>query len=125
MELVDLRNGLSVADLLSLTGNAIVVAIVVELLKRTLEWSDATVKRWAPLVSCASGVLLAVLASALLSGDVAQAALTGFLAGALAAGLYDVAAERIAGVFAKIPPRGPAAPEPASATPVPPGSEPT
>ena len=124
MELVDLRNGLSVSDLLSLAGNAVVVAIVVELLKRTLEWSDATTKRWAPLVSCASGVLLAVLAAALLSGDVAQAALTGFLAGALAAGLYDVAAARIAAVFARVPGRGTPAPDPTSATPLPPGSEP-
>ena len=102
MDLVDLRNGLTVADLLSLSGNAVVVAIVVELLKRTLAWSDDFTARFAPLTACAAGVVLAVLASLLLAGDLPQAALTGFLGGALAAGLYDAASEPIAALLTRL-----------------------
>lgn len=106
MELIDLRNGLSVADLLTLTGLAIVVTILVELAKRTFAWTADFTDRFAPVASCVSGVLLGVLAAIYLSGDIAQAALTGFLAGALAAGLYDVAAARIGAIFAKLPTGG-------------------
>ncbi len=103
MELIDLRNGLSIADLLTLVGAAIVVTILVELIKRTFAWSAQFTDRFAPLASCISGVVLSVLAAIYLSGDIAQAALTGFLAGALAAGLYDIAAARVASIFAKLP----------------------
>ena len=40
MNLVDLRNGLSLADLLTVFGAAIVVSIVVEIVKRTFEWTE-------------------------------------------------------------------------------------
>jgi hypothetical protein len=106
MELIDLRNGLTVADLLSLAGAAIVVAIIVELLKRTLAWSPEFTARFAPLAACVTGTVLSVLAAVWLSRDPVQAALTGFLAGALAGGLYDLAAERIGALWAKVPKPG-------------------
>ena len=51
MEFIDLRNGLTLSDLLSLAGMAIVVSIVVELLKRTLDWPKEFVARFAPLAA--------------------------------------------------------------------------
>lgn len=104
--MIDLRNGLTVADLLTLVGAAIVVAIVVELVKRTFAWSAEFTDRFAPLAACVAGTLLSVLAAIYLGADPVQGALTGFLAGALAAGLYDVAAERIAALAARLPARG-------------------
>ena len=102
----DLANGLTVADLLTLVGAAIVVAVIVELVKRTFAWTEQFTDRFAPLVSCLAGILLSVLAAIWLGRDPVQAALTGFLAGALAAGLYDVAASRIAALLALLPKPG-------------------
>ena len=106
MEFIDLRNGLTLSDLLSLAGMAIVVSIVVELLKRTLDWPKEFVARFAPLAACTTGTLLSILVAIWLARDPVQAALTGFLAGALSAGLYDVAAEQIGALFAKLPKPG-------------------
>jgi len=78
------------ADLLTLGGAAIVVAIVVEVLKRALGWSGATVDRFGPLLAVVVGTLIVGLAGALQGADPLASTLTGLLAGASAVGLYDV-----------------------------------
>lgn len=91
---------LTVADLLTLVGLAPVVMVFVELLKRTLAMTDAAVKRYGPVLSVGSGILLACAAGGWLITrgqviDLGQVILTGFAAGALAAGLYDTVGEQI------------------------------
>jgi hypothetical protein len=95
MDLTDLRNGLTLADLLTVFGSAIVVSIVVQLIKQTANWSAEFTKRFAPITSCIAGMLLSGAASIYLGGDIPQAVLTGFLGGALSCGLYDVAASQV------------------------------
>jgi hypothetical protein len=90
-----ISNGLTIADLTTLVGLAVVVAIIVELVKRTAALSDETTKRFGPALACATGTVLGVATSFYLTTEIAQGALTGFLAGALASGLYNLAAEQI------------------------------
>lgn len=91
---------LTVADLLTLVGLTPVVMVFVELLKRTLAMTDAAVKRYGPVLSVGSGILLALTTSGWLTTqgrvvDLGQSVLTGFVAGALTAGLYDALGEQI------------------------------
>jgi hypothetical protein len=97
----------TVADLLTLVGLTPVVVIFTELVKRTLALTEAATKRWGPGLSIGSGILLALAAGGwlMVQGniiDVGQTVLTGFVAGSLAAGLYDVAGEQIGTLIAKV-----------------------
>ncbi len=91
---------ITVADLLSLAGLVPVVMVFVELVKRTLAMTEAATKRFGPLLSVGSGILLALAAAGWLMTqglpvDLGQTVLTGGVAGALAAGLYDVVGEQL------------------------------
>lgn len=91
---------ITVADLLTLVGLVPIVMVFTELVKRTLAMTDTTIKRFGPLLSVGSGILLALAAGGWLMSqgqviDVGQVTLTGGVAGALAAGLYDVVGEQL------------------------------
>jgi hypothetical protein len=79
---------LTLNDLLTVTGLAVVVNVVVQLAKGLIE------ERWTPLFAVGVGVAVAVLATAALGQygvqAVGQALLTGLLAGATAVGLYKL-----------------------------------
>ncbi|MEW6223177.1 MAG: hypothetical protein AB1627_00970 [Chloroflexota bacterium] len=104
--MIDLTNGLSVEDLLTLFGLGVVTAIIVELWKRTFALTEATVSRFGPALAIVSGMTLGILASVFLGREPVQGALTGFLAGALAGGLYDLAGAQIGALWAKLPKPG-------------------
>lgn len=96
----------TVADLLTLVGLTPIVMVFVELVKRTLAFTDETSKRFGPILSVTSGIVLALLAAFWLitTGnlvDIGQVILTGGVAGALAAGLYDVVGERLGLILEK------------------------
>lgn len=80
--------GPTLNDLMSITGAAVVIAVVVNICKRWI--ADDFV----PLFSVGVGMVLVVLASLALGNwgaeAVGNALLTGFLAGAAAVGLYDL-----------------------------------
>lgn len=85
----------TVGSLLTLAGLAPVLAAFVELVKRTLGLTEAQTSRFGPILSVASGILLALAAAGWqttqgISVDAGQAALTGALAGFASAGLYDL-----------------------------------
>ena len=84
---------LTLNDLLTVGGLAIVVTIVTQLAKPFLA------ERWIPLFAVLVGVAVAVLATAALGRygvePVAQAILTGVLGGAAAIGLYEVAPKSV------------------------------
>lgn len=91
---------ITVADLLTLVGLTPIVMVFVEALKRLLALTDATIKRIGPVLSISSGILLALAAAGWLTTqgaavDIGQAVLTGFVAGALAAGLYDTVGDTV------------------------------
>jgi hypothetical protein len=102
MDSIDLVHGLTLADLTTLAGLAIVTAIFVELVKRTLALSEEATSRFGPVLAVVIGIVVGVVAAVVTGAFIPQAVLTGFLAGALAAGLYDVVADRIATIFAKL-----------------------
>jgi hypothetical protein len=90
---------LQLADLLALPALALVVALVVELVKRTAGLSDATVNRFGAAIAVGSGIAIRLGAAVALqllgtSQDVGQGLLTGFLAGCVAAWGYDVIGDR-------------------------------
>lgn len=79
---------MTLGDLLTIGGGAIVVAVIVQLIK------PFVAERLVPLAAVGIGILLAVAASAIL-GQVTpealgNAALAGLLAGASAVGIYNV-----------------------------------
>ena len=76
------------ADLLTLVGLTPIVMVFVEMTKRLLALTDAAIGRFGPVLSIGSGILLALAAAGWLTVqgtvvDFGQAALTGFVAGAL------------------------------------------
>ncbi len=81
---------LTLNDLLTVSGLAVVVTIITQLVKGFVD------ERWVPLLAVAVGIVLAVVASVALGlygvAAVAQAALTGLLGGAAAIGIYEVQA---------------------------------
>ena len=82
---------LTLADVQTVTGAAILVALVVEIVKRAGAWSPATVDRFGPAFAAALGIVVVIAATVAGGGhDFAQAALTGLLGGASAMGLSDV-----------------------------------
>ncbi len=90
----------TVPDLLTLAGLVPIVMVFVELVKRTLAMTPEAIKRFGPILSVISGIFLASGAGAWLMTqgtlvDWGQTVLTGGVAGALAAGLYDVVGEQL------------------------------
>jgi uncharacterized YccA/Bax inhibitor family protein len=82
---------LTVNDLLTLGGAAVVVTIVVEVIKRAAAMNDAAIARFGPLLSVAIGVVVCMAAAFAQNASYAEAALTGLLAGATASGIYSFA----------------------------------
>jgi len=88
-----------VESLLTVTGLTVTTGIVVEVIKRTLNMAKATSERFAPILAIGVGVVLALVAAAVIgSGLTAESVLTGILtgifAGAAASGIYDVLSSR-------------------------------
>ncbi len=88
------------SDLLGLGGLALFLALLIELVKRTGDLPDATVKRFSGLFGVMVGIPLCLLMAWVMDAlgtkqNVAQAAITGFLAGVGAAWGYDVAGSRV------------------------------
>jgi uncharacterized YccA/Bax inhibitor family protein len=93
----------TVSDLLTLVGLVPIVMVFVELVKRTFALTTEAIKRFGPLISVVSGIALGLLAGGWLytqgqTIDWGQAVLTGFVAGALSAGLYDVVGEQLGNI---------------------------
>jgi uncharacterized membrane protein len=80
---------MTTSDLLTIGGAAVLVSLIVEVIKRTWQWTDETVDRFAPIVSIALGVVVVTVATLSQGGDILQGGLTGILAGCMACGLYD------------------------------------
>ena len=76
-------------DLLTIGGAAVLVSLLVEVIKRTWQWTDAVVDRFAPIVSLGIGIVVVVVATLSTGGDILQGLLTGLFAGFTACGLYD------------------------------------
>ena len=98
---------LQLSDLLGMGGLALVIALIVELVKRTGDLPDATVKRFGGLFAVVTGIVLLLLAAWVLDAigtkqDVAQAVLTGFLSGIVAAWGYDLAGSQIGALIGKV-----------------------
>ena len=90
----------TVADLLTLVGLTPMVMLATEAIKRLFALTEATIKRVGPVLSIGSGILLALGAAGWLTTqgqavDVGQAVLTGFVAGALSSGLYNVVGDPV------------------------------
>lgn len=86
---------MAIADFLTLAGLTPIVAVFVELVKRTLALGENQTSRFGPALSVGSGIGLSLAAAGWLASqgqivDVGQAVLTGALAGFASAGLYDL-----------------------------------
>jgi ABC-type transport system involved in cytochrome c biogenesis permease component len=88
---------MDLGEAVTLAGATILITILVEVLKRTLDWGKEQVDRFGPFVALLFGVVVVVLLSAAQGqyGDsdplaaIASSVITGILAGAASAGLYD------------------------------------
>lgn len=80
---------MELSDLLTLGGASIIVVIVTEVIKRAANLSAEANARFGPLLAVFVGVVACVAAAASTASDLGQAALTGLLAGASAAGIYS------------------------------------
>jgi hypothetical protein len=85
-----------VSALLTITGVSVVTVIIMEIVKRAAQMSEASVKRWGPLLAVGIATVLAVLALFVINGtaidgeSVLQAILTGIMGGAASAGIYGM-----------------------------------
>lgn len=82
---------LSVSDLLTVVGNAALTMALVEVVKRTLAMPAAAVDRFGAVIALVIAIALAVAAAVVLHADLAQAVLTGAVAGTTSIGIYKVA----------------------------------
>jgi hypothetical protein len=90
---------MDLGEAVTLAGATIIITILVEVLKRTLAWGKEQVDRFGPFVALLFGVVVVVLLSAAQGqfsntdpiSSIASAVITGILAGAASAGLYDTA----------------------------------
>lgn len=95
----------TIASLLTLAGNALVVTLVVTLIKRTLALTAEQVNRFGPVIAIAAGIVLAEIAGLIVGldrQDLAQGALTGFVSGCVASGLYSLAGNQVQTILATI-----------------------
>jgi len=97
----------TVADLLTLVGLTPMVMLATEAIKRLFALTEATIKRVGPVLSIGSGILLALAAAGWLmtqgqAVDAGQAVLTGFVSGALAAGLYDTVGDQVGSLIERV-----------------------
>ena len=90
----------TIAQLVTVGGNAAITSLLCELFWRTAALAPATKDRFGPIVAVLFGVGLAITATlvvslaALTSAVVFQAILTGFVGGLAAIGVHDVARTR-------------------------------
>jgi hypothetical protein len=78
------------AEILTVGGAAVVVGILTEVLKRVWKPTDEQLDRFGPFLSLVVALVIVVPTGILNGQDVIQSALTAILAGATAAGLYDL-----------------------------------
>ena len=82
---------MTLAALLTVGSLAIVVSIACEVIIGALAWDAPTQGRFGPLLACVLGMVIAVVAAFATGTDLAQAVLTGFVAGAAAMGVHGLA----------------------------------
>ena len=90
-------DGITVAQLTTVGGIAIVTTLLNQLIWSTSGASPATKDRFGPIVAVITGVALGVVAGFVLAqtaADIAQSALNGLLGGFASIGLYDVATSK-------------------------------
>lgn len=80
---------MEVSELLTLGGAVVVVTIVTEVVKRTLNMSEAQITRFGPLLAVIVGIIATCGAAFAQNAAYDAAILTGLLAGASAAGIYS------------------------------------
>lgn len=81
---------ITVAQVLGVGTAALIVSLICEVIIRALAWDSATQGRFGPLLAVGVGILAVGGAALSLHGDIAQAVLTGLLAGATAMNLHDL-----------------------------------
>lgn len=86
---------ISPADILGLGGASVIVTIIVEVILRAWNPDDASKNRFGPLVALVIGVVVVVLFAVLQAAPIANAILTGLLAGASAMGIQNVVTQTI------------------------------
>ena len=89
--------------LTTIAGVAAVVSIALQIVKPALGADEAAVKRFAPLGSGVLGIALGVAGALCFGNPPVEGAVTGYLGGAAASGLYDQVASRF-GLTEKAPP---------------------
>jgi hypothetical protein len=91
---------MQLADLLNVGGLAVVIVLALQIVKPLL--TSDQIAKWTPTLAVVLGIVVALAVSITQGADVAQAVLTGFLAGTSAAGLYDVARPPIVATLDKV-----------------------
>lgn len=80
---------MTTADLLTVAGLAIATTLVVKIITSAWKPTVEQLDRFGPLLAVGVALLLGVPAALYLGSDPVQAVLTGLIAGASAAGIYD------------------------------------
>lgn len=92
-----MMEGITIAQLTTVGGIAIVTTLLNKLVWTTAGSDDATTKRFGPIVAVVTGVILGVVAGLVLhetAADLGQSALNGLLGGFAAIGIYDTATSK-------------------------------
>lgn len=76
-------------SLLTVAGATVVVSIVVGVILRALNLSPESKDRFGPLIAIIVGVVIVGAVALYTGADIAQALITGLLAGSASMGLYD------------------------------------
>lgn len=87
-------NALTASDLLSVTGGAVLVGVIVEAIARAQMWGPDARARWTPLLSLGVGAVLVPLVSALTGAYAPSYFVVGLLAGAVS----DTGSAALAGI---------------------------
>lgn len=84
----------AVTALTTVAGIALVVAIALEIGKRTLALTDEATKRYAPGFAAILGIALGVAGAVYFGNQPVEGAVSGYFGGATASGVYDQLASR-------------------------------
>jgi hypothetical protein len=90
-------DSLTIAQLTTVAGIGIATTLLSEVVWRTSAASDATVKRFGPLLAMGLGLVIATGAGLVLGQgrlDLAQDAINGIVGGLASMGLYDLATSK-------------------------------